>query len=341
MNADERRSKPGISIDCDRRDFLRLLGASALTSGFSAGGATTERSAKPLRGIFPIAHSPFIESDRLDVDALVRELHFCDRAGAHGFVWPQLASEWSTLKPEERFSGAEAVAAAGKTLRPAIVIGVQALDADAAIRYAQHAHKIGADAIISLPPPGETNPQALLAYYKRVGQATPLPFFLQAVGNMSVDLIAEIHRTAPNIAYVKDEAGEPLFRIAELQRKTNGEMKDFTGSHGKTLIDEMRRGFSGSMPAMSFVDLYVTAWDSWHAGNPQQAMDAFSKAAMLVTEVGPYGIEALKYILYVRGVFKTYQARIAPGHKPQPGLDEAGKQTIRAMLDYIKPYLRA
>jgi 4-hydroxy-tetrahydrodipicolinate synthase len=328
-------------MTCGRREFLRLLGASALSNGGARGGATTERGAKPLRGIFPIAHSPFTDADQLDIDALVRELHFADRAGVHGFVWPQLASEWSTLKPEERFSGAEAIAAAGKSLRPAIVIGVQAPDAAGAVRYAQHAHKIGADAIISLPPPGETNSQALLAYYKRVGQATPLPFFLQAVGDMSVDLIAEIHRAAPNIAYVKDEAGEPLFRIAELQRKSNGEIKVFTGSHGKTLIDEMRRGFSGSMPAMSFVDLYVTAWDAWHAGNQRQAMDAFSKAAMLITEVGPYGIEALKYILYLRGVFKTYQARSAPGRKPRSGLDENGKQTIRAMLDYLKPYLRA
>ncbi len=79
-------------MTCGRREFLWLLGASALASGGARGGAGTERGAKPLRGIFPIAHSPFTDADRLDIDALVRELHFADRAGVHGFVWPQLAS---------------------------------------------------------------------------------------------------------------------------------------------------------------------------------------------------------------------------------------------------------
>jgi 4-hydroxy-tetrahydrodipicolinate synthase len=159
---------------------------------------------------------------------------------------------------------------------------------------------------------------------------------------MDVDLIVEMHRAVPTLSYVKDEAGEPLFRIAEMRRKTSGELKVFTGSHGKTLIDEMRRGFSGSMPAASFVDLYATAWDSWQAGDKQKALDVFSRAAMLIQEVGPYGIESLKYILYLRGVFKTYTARPAPGHTASHGgLDENGKQTIRAMLDYLKPYLRA
>ena len=39
------------------------------------------------------------------------------------------------------------------------------------MKYAKHATKAGADAIISLPPAGETDPKALLAYYKEVGSA--------------------------------------------------------------------------------------------------------------------------------------------------------------------------
>ena len=45
----------------------------------------------------------------------------------HGFVWPQLASEWSTLTEAERMAGTEAICSEGKKLRPAIVIGAQAL----------------------------------------------------------------------------------------------------------------------------------------------------------------------------------------------------------------------
>src|SRR5207245_2707989 len=89
---------------------------------------------KPLRGIFPIAQTPFTESNKLDLDALVEEVRFIDRCRTHGFVWPQMSSEWMNLTEAERLEGAEAIASTGKKLRPAIVIGVQAPATATAIR---------------------------------------------------------------------------------------------------------------------------------------------------------------------------------------------------------------
>lgn len=311
-----------------RREFLELLSAGAI--GLALPGAAS----KPLRGIFPIAQTPFTESDKLDLDALVEQVRFIDRGQVHGFVWPQIASEWSTLSEKERLEGAEVIAAAGKKLRPAIVIGVQGPDVAAAIRYAKHAEKAGADAVISLPP---GDPKAVPEYYREIGRATGLPLFLQAVGNLSVETILEVYRAVPTLRYVKDEAGQPLMRIAPLRLKSSDQLKVFTGAHGRTLIDEMQRGFSGSMPAASFADLYAAAWDLWHSGKQNEAMERFARAALFITEIGAYGIEALKYILYLRGVFKTYRTR-EPAHFP---LDDTGKQVLRQMLDFVKPYLRA
>src|SRR4051794_24430836 len=163
-----------------RRHFIKLTAGGFLSVAAHAG----EPAAKQLRGIFPIAQTPFTDSDKLDVDSLVEQYRFIDRGRVHGFVWPQLASEWSTLTESERMEGAEALGSVSKKLRPALVLGVQAPTADAAVRYARHAKKVGADAIISLPPVNEKDPQAVVAYYKQVGQATDLPFFAQAVGNM-------------------------------------------------------------------------------------------------------------------------------------------------------------
>src|SRR6266545_4768294 len=100
-----------------RRHLLAVLGAGMLP--LDAGAAPSGRA---LRGIFPIAQTPFDARGRMDTGALVRQLQFVDRGGVHGFVWPQLASEWSTLSEAERLEGAEAVLAEGRKLRPAIVI---------------------------------------------------------------------------------------------------------------------------------------------------------------------------------------------------------------------------
>jgi 4-hydroxy-tetrahydrodipicolinate synthase len=334
------------STGLPRRQFLHLLGAGSLVLTRSAVAAES-KSAKPLRGIFPIAQTPFTDSDKLDIDILVDQLRFIDRGKVHGFVWPQLASEWSTLTEAERIEGAEAIASAGKKLRPAIVLGVQGPDTTTAVKYARHAEKAGADAIISLPPPGQSDLKAIAAYYKEVGSATGLPFFVQAVGEMSVDLILEMSKAVPTLSYIKDEAGEPLMRIARLKEGSGGKIQVFTGAHGRTLIDEMERGFSGTMPAASFADLYAAVWDSWHAGKRKEAMEMFGRASMLIHEVGVYGMESLKYILCLRGVFKTYRARrtARPGDKlaglgSRAQLDEAGKKVIREMLEYVKPNLR-
>jgi dihydrodipicolinate synthase/N-acetylneuraminate lyase len=343
-----------------RREFLHCLGTGTIGLVLSPGRISVSQSAgsKPLRGIFPIAQTPFTEGNKLDLDSLVEELRFIDRGKVHGFVWPQLASEWDTLTEAERLEGTEAIASAGKKLRPAIVIGVQGPNVAAAVKYAKYAERAGADAIISLPPSGQNDSQSLLEYYKQIGGTTELPLFVQAVGTMSVDTILEMYRTVPTLRYVKDEAGQPLARIQTLREKSHDQLKVFTGSHGRTLIDEMMRGFSGSMPAASFADIYASAWDLWHQGKEKEALETFGNAAILINEVTTYD-EGMKYILYLRGVFKTYQSRdggpgrAIPKEAPRaavltpggPGtrtvLDDTAKQVLHKILDLMKPYLKA
>ena len=43
--------------------------------------------------------------DKLDVESLVEQFRFIHRGRVHGFVWPQLASECSTLSESERMEG--------------------------------------------------------------------------------------------------------------------------------------------------------------------------------------------------------------------------------------------
>jgi 4-hydroxy-tetrahydrodipicolinate synthase len=293
---------------------------------------------KPLRGIFAIAQTPFTGSNQLDVKVLAREVEFIDRGGVHGFVWPQMASEYSSLSKSERLAGAEAILAIGKRLRPAMVIGVQAPEVQTAVEYARHAEKLGADAIISLPPAPPDNDDALLSYFKEVGKATELPLVVQSARNMSVELIVRMFKEIPTLRYVKDEAGgSPLGRIGLLREQTSDKLKVFTGSHGRTLVDEMQRGSSGNMPAASFADIYAGVWDLWHAGWQHEALDLFEKAMLFIPEVEAYGIPALKYLLYLRGVFPTYEARVKESSAP---LDDSAKMTLRNLAKFANPYFK-
>jgi hypothetical protein len=114
------------------------------------------------------------------------------------------------------------------------------------------------------------------------------------------------------------------------------------------MIDEMNRGFYGTMPAASFADLYATAWNLWQEGKQNEAMEMFGRASMLISEITVYGIESLKYILQLRGVFpnsrtreKRNNAQSAASIGLGGALDEKGKEIIRRMLGELKPWLKA
>jgi 4-hydroxy-tetrahydrodipicolinate synthase len=332
-----------------RREFLRTLGAGAM--GLALTGRGYSAGTKPFRGLFPIAETPVTESDKLDLECLQNEVEFCNRYKVHGVAWPQKASGWSALSEKERMDGAEAILAAGKAGTTALVIGVQDKDnnVDRSIAYAKHAARNGADGIVSLPPV-KADDKAMIEYYKTIGQATDLPLIVQSEGDMSVDLIVELWKQVPTMRCVKDEAGNPLLRITEIRRRTNDKLAVFSGNGVRTMIDEMRLGFSGHCPTVPLSDFYAAAFDLWHAGKHSQAFDMFGRILAFDSIVNASG-----YLMVLRGIFKeTTKTRRIPmsdggggggrgaGNRgPAVPLDEAGKQAIRDAWDqFMKPYQR-
>jgi dihydrodipicolinate synthase/N-acetylneuraminate lyase len=334
-----------------RRDFLRTLGGGAL--GLALAGRGYSAGTKPMRGVFPIGQTPVTESDKLDLECLQNEVRFCNRYKVHGFAWPQIASGWTSLSEKERMDGAEAILAAGKGGQTALVIGVQDNDSnlDKSIAYAKHAARNGADAIVSLPP-GKADDKAMTEYYKTIGQATDLPLFVQSQGDMSVDLIVEMARQIPTMKCVKDEAGNPLVRIAQIRERTNDKLAVFSGNGVRTMIDEMRLGFSGHCPTTVLSDFYAAAFDLWHAGKRAEAFDMFGRIQAFNSITGAGG-----YLMVMRGMFKESTKTRAGsmgggGAAPSGGgrgaarestgpLDEAGKKAVRDAWDqFMKPYLR-
>jgi dihydrodipicolinate synthase/N-acetylneuraminate lyase len=384
MNARTPLTSPPVGVR--RRDFLQLIGAGSL--GLALAGAGSLRAADPstpakpaplprpgrkqLRGLFPIGSTPFLEGDKLDLESLAAQVTFCNRGGVHGFVWPQIASGWTTLSEAERLAGTEAILATGKGGATTLVVGVQSKTGDLkeVERYAKHAVANGADAIVSLPPPGVSDEKVLLDYYQQVGKMTELPLFVQTIENMSIDLVIEIYKTIRTARYVKDEAnpgGGALGRIAEIRQRTNDEVKVFSGQGVRTMINEMELGFSGHCPTVALADIYAAAFDLWHADRHQEAFDMFGR----ILAFNSMGTTSRDSVMIARGVFKpTVKFRNAPmaagveftpepgasgrggrgaggggggggggGPRPGPHLDD---KAVRDALDhYLKPFMRA
>ena len=332
------------NVTSRRRDFLQMMGLGISSLALSRQGLSAIPS-KPMRGLFPIGFTPATPDNKMDLEGMAAQVKFCNRGGVHGYVWPQNASGWANLSDSERMEGNEVILSAGKGGKTALVIGVQSNDPSAVSRYAKQAEKLGADAIISLPPNGVNDEKALLAYYQEVGKMTGLPLFAQAVGPVSVDLLVEMYKTIPTMRYVKDEAGNPLERIGEIRRRTGDELKVFSGGGAATMITEMERGFSGACPYTTLADVFAQSFDLWHKGQQREAFDMFGRIQAFASITPVSSLD----ILIARGVFKpgtknrATQAGSAGGGGR--GGRAAGKplsiEEIRTELEaYLKPYLK-
>ena len=352
--------------EMDRRTLLKTLGSVVAATAFSKYGMAAAPAAvggrKSFNGLFPIASSPFTPDDKLDLECLANEVKFCNRGGVPGLIWPQIASGWSTLTNDERFAGAEAMIAAGKGGKTAVVIGVQTKgnDLPGAVAFAKHAAQHGANAICSLPPEGDN--AAIVAYYKAIGAATDLPLFVQTSGDESVDLVVQLFNEIPTVSVVKDEAGDPLQRVGELLSRTNGKLAVFAGKGVRQMMDEMRLGFTGFAPTVGMADLFQESWELYKAGKIRESYDMFGRIQAFSTIVG-----ADSYVMVARGIFKEdTKSRPTPGLAAVMGggagggrgagrggggggaaastgpLTDADKKNVRDALNtYLKPYLRA
>jgi 4-hydroxy-tetrahydrodipicolinate synthase len=333
-----------MTYEVNRRTVLKTLGSVAAGAALSRAGFSAPFSSpriKPFRGLFPIGSTPFTENDKLDLECLAAEVKFCNRALVPGLIWPQIASGWSTMSASERFAGAEAILAAGKGGKTALVIGVQTENNDlpGAIAFAKHAAQKGADAVCSLPPKGDD--AALLSYYKAIGNATDLPLFVQTIGDMSVDLIVEMFHSIPTMRVVKDEAGDPLARVTEIRQKTNDKIGVFAGKGVRLMIDEMQLGFAGYCPVVALADVYQQAFELYEAGKPREAFDMFGRILAFDSIA-----HADQYLMVARGIFKeSTKSRPMPGmgdpaNKPAPPTESEKKAVLKALDTYLKPYLR-
>jgi 4-hydroxy-tetrahydrodipicolinate synthase len=297
---------------------------------------------KRLAGVFPIAFTPVGADNKVQLEGLAAQVNFCKRGGVHGLAWPQIASGWTTLSEQERLEGAEALITAARGGATAIVIGVQSRTADfkETERYAKHAEKLGADAIICIAPPGVKADSEILQYYQKLGKVTSLPVFAQTGGDFSVDLVLEMFNTIPTFRYVKDEAGNPLERVTEIRKRTNDRLNCFSGKGVATMITEMERGFVGHCPFVSLADVYASAYDLFHSGNVRAAFDQFGRIEAASSMFAQSDVN----VLIARGVFRPgTTTRVAP---PAPGADTKHKSTSpdeikRALDTYLQPHLRA
>ena len=178
-----------------------------------------------MRGVHIILTTPFTAAGEVDWDDLARETTFVDRCGCRGVVWPQGSSGVANLTKAERLRGMEVLAAAAHGKRVALVLGVQGKDTGEMLEYAKRAESLEPGALIAMPPSAAHSMDEYRDYFRALAKTTTRPVIVQTSGGArdlapTVDLIVELAREFPHVAYVKEESAPLVERMkAEVKQR--------------------------------------------------------------------------------------------------------------------------
>ena len=176
-----------------------------------------------LKGSMPALITPF-KDGAVDLDTLKKLVDWHIDQGSHGLVPVGTTGESPTLTHNEHELVVKTVvtAAAG---RVPVIAGAGSNNTAEALRFVEHAKKVGADAALVVTPYYNKPTQAgLIAHFEALANSSDLPIVIYNIpGRSVVDMSPETMGTLaklPNIFGVKDATGD-LARVCD-QRMTCG-----------------------------------------------------------------------------------------------------------------------
>jgi len=215
-------------------------------------------------GIYPMMYCFFDRSGRLDRGAMRRQVEACVRGGAHGIAVLGLATEVAKLTEAERCQLVEWVTQDVSGAVP-VAVTVSGSTVDAQAHFANWARRQGASWVILQPPPERAMPEAwYVDFFARVMDSVPLPCAIQnapeyiGVG-LAPESIKALRDRCANFTLLKGEG--PVLAIRRVIEAVSGKLAVFNGRGGLELLDNLRAGCAGMVPATDTFDYQVRAFE--------------------------------------------------------------------------------
>ncbi|NNE93808.1 MAG: dihydrodipicolinate synthase family protein [Verrucomicrobiales bacterium] len=300
----------------------------------------TDRSLS-ISGVLPVFQTPYFGdgSEAIQFQTLRKELDWLFECGADGVVMA-MVSEVLRLSSEERETLAVAACTAARDHNGACVISVGAESSVLAERYACHAERAGATAVMAIPPVSVAVDEAELdAYFRRILDAIGLPVIVQDASNyvgepMTIEFQAGLmNEFGAERVMFKPEASPFGPRLSALHEATDGKAKIFEGSGGIALIDSHARGITGTMPGADLIRALVPLWQALEAGESEIAGKIHSDLEPLLSlqnTLDSY-LAVEKHLLKRQGIFENELVRGPVGFR----LDDETRAEIDRLFDAL------
>jgi 4-hydroxy-tetrahydrodipicolinate synthase len=287
-----------------------------------------------IRGVIPPIVTPVDADDHLDEPALARVIEYVIGGGVHGILVLGSTGEFFGLpdaRVQERVLKVSLENIAGRV--PAY-FGIGAITTKECVSLAKMAAACGAQAITILPPMFVTpNDDELLAHFKAVAEATPLPVLIynnpdRMNVNISANLIEKL-AGVKGIVGVKDSSGD-LTLTAEYIRRTRGSGFKVMAGRDVMILGTLSYGGAGCVASTANVAprIVVEIYEKFMAGDLAGAREAQFRLAPLRLAFGLASFPSV-----IKDALNLLGLRVGNVIRPNTGCNEANLEKLRKILD--------
>jgi 4-hydroxy-tetrahydrodipicolinate synthase len=288
---------------------------------------------QPLSGVYNILSTPFVPDGSLDEASLRTLTQATVDAGVDGITVLGVAGEAQKLNTEERETVIEIVMEIAGDRVP-IIVGTSQDGTDLTVQASRTAADLGAAGLMIAPPAFLQPGPSLTEHFRRIAAAIELPIILQDFPTvngvtMSPTAMAALCAEIPSMTTIKLEDVPTPQRTAQTLAMTGDSISIVGGLGGMYLLDELRRGSSGTMTGFAFPEILVGIWRAWNTGNRSRAAEIYYRALpLLVFEGQPkLGVAIRKEILRRRELIEHATVR-HPGPVLDPGIADDLTETM-------------
>ena len=291
-----------------------------------------------IKGVVPIAPTPFHPDGRIDETSLERMTDFFLEAGSDGITILGQLGEAPKLDHAEGLAIARRVIA--RASNKPIIVGVSAPGFAAMRTLARDVMDLGAAGVMIAPPNTLRTDDQIVTYYRQASEAigSDIPFVLQDYPLsfsvvMTPDVIRRIVTDLDACVMLKHEDWPGLDKITALRAfEREGKMRHIailTGNGGVFLDFEMERGADGANTGYAFPEMLIDVVRLSKAGKREEAHALFNAHLPYLRyeqQQGPIGLAVRKYVFMRRGIIASDALR-------RPGATLS--QTAREEVDFL------
>lgn len=290
-----------------------------------------------IRGILAAVVTPFTaDGSAIDEDNLRGQVDRLVEAGIHALVPTGSTGEFASLSLDEHKRVIELYVEAAARRVP-VIAGVGGLTNQITIELAKHAKKVGADALMVVPPFYEPlGFEDVKFFLSGVSDATDLPIVYYNIpgitgAKLSPAELAALGAEIENVKYMKDTSGDAV-ALADLLASRGDSIKAFNGWDTLTFVGIASGAEASVWGAAGIVpDQAVELWNVLAEKGDLVAGRALWAKLWRLADF----LEGVNYIAGVKAGLELIGAPAGPPRLPARPLSDEKRAELKEILDAI------